>query len=105
MDGEYQYEKWPNIILNIIAIILLIIFITDNIISFNIILNFKRVAKNIKQDSTEEITKMVRNVLATKSIFTKRLVNAFPNVQAIKLIRKRKKKDEKLSKRTGKNNK
>lgn len=95
----------PSVVLNVVAIILLIIFIADNIISFNIILNFKRVAKNIKQDSTEEITKMVRNVLATKSIFTKRLVNAFPNVQAIKLIRKRKKKDEKLSKRTGKNNK
>ena len=73
-----------------------------------IILNFKKTASNIRKDSTEEITKMVKNILANKSIFTKRLVKAFPNVQAIQVkidkVKKGKLINEKLSKRTRENN-
>lgn len=69
--------------LNVLTIILLIIFIIDNIISFNIILNVKNVASSIRKDSTEEITKIVKDVLRNKSILSKRLVNAFPHLEAI----------------------
>ena len=69
--------------INIIAIILSIIFIIDNIVSFKIILNFKLVATNIRKDYTEEITAKVREVLKKKSIFSNRLVKAFPNFKTI----------------------
>lgn len=75
--------KIPTIILNIIATILLIIFITDNIISFKIISNFKSVAINIRKDSTEEITAKVKEELMKKSVLIKRLVKAFPNFKSM----------------------
>ena len=73
----------PNNILNIVAIILSIIFILDNIVSFKIIMNFKLVATNIRKDCTEEITAKVREVLKKKSILSDRLVKAFPNFKSI----------------------
>ena len=39
----------PSHILNVLAIILSVIFILDNIVSFKIILNFKQVAANLKR--------------------------------------------------------
>ena len=45
--------------LNIISILFLIIYITDSFISFNIILRFKNLSKEEK-DNTEEISKKVR---------------------------------------------
>ncbi len=76
----------PNIGQTILACILFMIYLLDNLISFNVILNFKKVATvatTIRKDSTEEISKRVRMVLANKSYFGKRLMKAFPNVQAI----------------------
>ena len=61
-------------ILNILTILLFIIFIIDNIVSFNIILNVKNITSSIRKDSTEEITKMVKDVLRNKSILSKRLI-------------------------------
>ncbi len=73
----------PNIIQTILAIVIFTIFLLDNLISFKVILNFKKVATTIRKDSTEEISKRVRTTLASKSFLGKRLMNAFPNVQAI----------------------
>lgn len=74
--------------LNIIAIVLLIIFIIDNIISFVIIGGFRKVATQIgregKEDNTEQITKRVREVLINKSWAHRRLVNAYPRLITIK---------------------
>lgn len=79
--------------LTVLTILLLIIFIIDNIISFNIILNVKNVTSSIRKDSTEEINKIVKDVLRNKSILSKRLVNAFPQLEAIiKDINKKRKK-------------
>lgn len=73
----------PDMVLTIITIILFVIFLIDNLISFKVILNFKKVANSVRKDSTEEISKKVRSILASKSILGKRLMNAFPDVQAI----------------------
>ena len=51
------------------------------IISFKIISGFKKVAKSIKKDSTEEITTKVRELLTKKGGLYRRLVSAF-NFQA-----------------------
>lgn len=85
----------PSIILNIIAIILSIIFITDYIVSFKIISNFKLVAANIRKDNTEEITNKVKEELMKRSGLIKRVVKAFPNFKTI-LKKIRSDKNEKL---------
>ena len=74
--------------LNIIAIILLAIFCIDNIISTIIIIGFRKTAVIIereqKQDDTEQITKKVKEILLQKSWGYRRLIDAFPSLQAIK---------------------
>ena len=68
-------------VLNIISIVIFVIFLVDNIISFKVISGFKKVAKSIKKDSTEEITTKVRELLTKKGGLYRRLVSAF-NFQA-----------------------
>lgn len=64
-------------IYNIVVIILLVLFIIDLSISFNIINSFKTVASSVKKDNTEEITKKVREKLINKGGLYKRLVSVF----------------------------
>lgn len=75
-----------NSMLNIISAIFFTIFITDNIVSYNVISSFTKTVKTINvgkiKDNTEEITKKVREVLIGKSFFNKRLMEAYPNLQA-----------------------
>ena len=75
-----------NSMLNIISAICFTIFITDNIVSYNVISSFTKTVKTINvgkiKDNTEEITKKVREVLIGKSFFNKRLMEVYPNLQA-----------------------
>lgn len=75
-----------NSMLNIISAICFTIFIIDNIVSYNVISSFTKTVKTINvgkiKDNTEEITKKVREVLIGKSFFNKRLMEAYPNLQA-----------------------
>lgn len=74
-------------ILNIIAIILFILFVIDFIISFRIILNFKKISDDAKKDSTEKVTEYVKNeLLKRRKILYRRLINAFPNLKVLKRI-------------------
>ena len=70
----------PDFIQTIIIVVLLIIHIIDNIISYKIILNLKQVSSEI-QDNTIEISEKVKSIIHNKSIFHRRLVNAFPNIK------------------------
>ena len=79
-----------NIItLNIIAVVLFIMYIVDNVISTIIILGFRKttiiVEREGRADNTEEITKKVKEILAQKSWGYKRLINAFPSLETIKI--------------------
>lgn len=74
----------PNILFNTVMIIILLIFISDVIISFKIITNIKKENfANIK-DITEIANEEVKKVLKNKSLFNKRLLNAFPHLKFIK---------------------
>ena len=84
--------KIPNNILTGIAIILFIIFIIDNIISFSIITKIHISSKNIVMDNTEEITKKVREYVSKNSKFGKRLMKSFPGIKILKEKYKRKNK-------------
>ena len=79
--------------LNIAAIVLAIIFVADLLVSFKIIYSFKTITNDVRKDSSNEINKMVKKVLSSRSIFTKILILAFPNVQALtkNFTKKRKK--------------
>ena len=74
----------PNILFNTVMIIILPIFVSDVIISFKIITNIKKENfANIK-DITEIANEEVKKVLKNKSLFNKRLLNAFPHLKFIK---------------------
>ncbi len=73
----------PKIALITGGIILFILFAVDVIVSFSIINKLKITADNIRKDKTEEITKKVREVLSKKSILFRRLLNAFPDFEAL----------------------
>lgn len=77
-------EKIPVQLGIAISVLLFIGFIIDVCISFKIIINFKNVAFTVKKDSTEEITKRVREILSKKSVLNRRLVNAFSKLKVTK---------------------
>lgn len=74
----------------IITVMGLIIFTIDTIISCNIVSKLRDTASSISEttkDVTTDISKMVKNTLIdNKKIFQKRLMNAFPNSNLVKII-------------------
>lgn len=56
-----------------------ILFTMDFVVSFGIIENMKGTITTITKDSTEEITKMVKEKILGKSFLHKRLLRAFPS--------------------------
>ena len=75
-----KIELIPSNVQTTIIVMLLLIHIVDNIVSYKIILNLKQVSNEIK-DNTIEISEKVRHIIHSKSIFHRRLVNAFPNIK------------------------
>ncbi len=75
---------FSNIIVfnNIVFIIIFLLFITDFFVSFGIIENMKGTISSVTHDSTEEITKRVKELLLQKSYLHKRLINAFPSFKS-----------------------
>ena len=74
-------------VLNIVVIVIFVIFLVDNIVSLKVISGFKKVAKSIHKDSTEEITKKVREILSSQGKLYRRLVSAFDFEASEKLIK------------------
>ena len=69
--------------INTISSILLVIFITDLIISLNVMNKIKVTATNLKKDYTDEINEKVKDFLLNHSFFTKRIIKSFPNIKII----------------------
>jgi len=67
--------------LNLISLVLALVFITDMIISFKIISGITSEDFGKAKDTTEEVSKKVREILKEKSILSKRLFNAFPDLK------------------------
>lgn len=84
-------NKISTPILIFLTIILLSVYLVDNIISFKIIKNIQHVGEDIqkkqliKKDDTERITKLVKKqVEDSMKTFERRIVHAFPHLQVIK---------------------
>ncbi len=82
----------PNNILKGISIIIFVLFMIDNIVSFKIILGFKNVTFNREDDNTAEITLRVKETLIKKSKFSKRLIKSFPSLKVTNKLKRKKRK-------------
>ncbi|MDD3187195.1 MAG: putative ABC transporter permease [Bacilli bacterium] len=79
----------PTNYVNILALIILVIFMIDNILSYKIILKVKDTAKFVIADNTREITSRIKKII-NDNFLEKRLFLAFPNVKfSIKDIRRK----------------
>lgn len=76
-------NKIPDKILLLISLIVFLIYLTDNILSFIILEKVKDENKRLDKDNTEELTKLVKKVLLGKNWPYRRLQNAYPNVRYI----------------------
>ena len=90
-----KIQLLPEIWLNILFWTLLIIYIVDNIVSGIVIRYVKKTEKIVGKDldNTEEITKKVKEVLQNKSVLHRRLLNAYPSLEAVKIKIKEKKEE------------
>ena len=90
-----KIEALPEIALNILFWILLVIYLIDNIVSTNVISYVGKTTKEIGKDldNTEEITKKVKEILTKKSGLYRRLLKAYPAIQSIKVKIKEKQKE------------
>ena len=73
--------NFSNLGILIIGITLLVLFIIDNVVSFNVIFKIKGFEFKDYVDNTEEISNLVKEYLMENSWFTKRLVRAFSDVR------------------------
>ncbi|MBQ6546771.1 MAG: putative ABC transporter permease [Bacilli bacterium] len=81
-------SKIPSDTLNIITIVILVIFVSDLITSFNVVNNFKKTIKKASlEDKTDDINNYIKEILSKRSLLYRRLLHAFPNSYAI--IKKR----------------
>lgn len=77
------YSNFSITTINILFYTLIIIFIIDLIVSFNVIFKIKNMSlKFVNPDNTNEITKKVRELIKNNWL-VKRLFMAFPNVKPI----------------------
>ena len=77
-------NKLNDNMLFIVGVVILILFLADNIISFSVVSKIKVSASKLKSDSTEEITEIVKKKLIEHSMFARRLIKSFPNIKILK---------------------
>lgn len=88
-----KIEMLPQMWLSILFWALLAIYIVDNMVSGIVIRYVKKTEKIVGKDldNTEEITKKVKEVLQSKSALHRRLLNAYPSLETVKIKIKAKK--------------
>ena len=90
-----KIEQLPETVLNGLSIVLLVIYIVDNIVSGIVIRYVRKTEKDFGKelDNTEEMTKKVKEILQNKSVLHRRLLNAYPKLEAVKIKIKEKKQE------------
>ena len=95
----YQfYTRIPNTILYIITILLFILYLIDNFISFHTLFHISSKIKLELKDNTKEISNYVKEKLKHSTYLNRRIVKAFPNFQVI-ITKVKNKVNEKLTKK------
>ncbi len=80
------YNKIPIDLQQLLCIFLISVFILDLILSFNIILSLRKISSYMRGDSTEVITKKVREILSKQNYLHRRLIESFPKMQIFNKI-------------------
>lgn len=75
---------WDIKMIKILALVVFMLYLIDNILSFNIIFKIRDTITNIEKDSTEEISNKVKLVFQKRGGLYRRLINAFPNMMSPK---------------------
>ena len=79
---------FSNTLLIILTILFGILFIVDNIVSFNVMFNIKKEFHKIKKDNTNYIKEKVSKWLEENTYLYKRIIYAFPNFKIKNIIKK-----------------
>ena len=79
---------FSNPLLIILTILFGILFIVDNIVSFNVMFNIKKEFHKIKKDNTDYIKGKVSKWLEENTYLYKRIRYAFPNFKIKNIIKK-----------------
>ncbi len=87
-------EKMPNLLVTILSYVIVVVIFSDFVFSMIIMNKIKNISFEVKKDNTYEITKKVKEILASGNIFVKRVNSAFPNLKST-LKSKREEIDEK----------
>lgn len=82
------FSALPTFMIYIVSSCLLVIFVIDNIISFNVISKIKHTTDLILKDSTEEITEKIKEAFGQQSVLSKRLFKAYPDFKNALLKKK-----------------
>lgn len=93
--------KIPTIILYILSIILFLVMFIDSCLSFKIMATLQNISSEIRTDSTEKITKLVRSeIMKRNKTLQKRLIKAFPKLEVLysKGLKRKKEKSQKSAK-------
>ncbi len=69
----------PNLLIIILAIVFILIYLADTILSLVLICNFRVTVGTVAKDATDEITERVRAIIMEKGKLSRRLLTAFPN--------------------------
>lgn len=90
-----KIELLPEKSLDILFYSFLVIYVIDNIISLFVIGYIRKAGEIVYKelDNTEEITKKIKQILREKSILHRRLVNAYPKLEAAREKIKEKKEE------------
>lgn len=72
-------DKIPSPYSVTLAYVLLPIFIIDVVVSIQLVSNLKDMISSVRKDATEEISKKIKSILLSKSIYFRRVVIAYPN--------------------------
>lgn len=79
---------FSNTLLIILTVLFGILFIVDNIVSFNVMFNIKKEFHKIKKDNTDYIKEKVSKWLEENTYLYKRIRYAFPNFKIKNIIKK-----------------
>ena len=77
-------DSIPINIVKLVVILLIIVFIIDNIVSYSIITKISISSRKTIKDDTEEITKKVREYVINHSKFGRRLMKSFPKFKSVR---------------------